>query len=163
MRWINPSIDLLNVGYEIQSFRLLVVLFVGLISSSCSSAQKSSSNSALIGEWVVTAHSASQLMIIPRCKSITSGTVFRFTTDSLTVYPNASTTPCDLFSYKRSVNTMSIIKADMIFLCSYEVKGNRLTVRSSSFFTTDESIIRRHKDNQSSTNPEILVTLTKRL
>ena len=95
---------------------------------------------SLIGEWVIVAQTATPLVIIPLCKAIRTGTTVKFTPTTFTVYVDASGTPCNSYAYKTSNNHITFIKADMLYLCTYVLTNNSLTVNSTHFFIPDEAV-----------------------
>ena len=99
---------------------------------------------SLSGEWVVTHQSAPQLAIISRCRSIQPGTTtFTFSRDTLKVYTENASSPCDVFGFRKADSTITFIKADMHFLSTYALRADTLTIRSRYFFTpveTDTSV-----------------------
>jgi hypothetical protein len=113
------------------------------------------------GDWVLTEQTVSPLMMIPNCKPIQKGTLFRFTDTTLEVYAGLSSKACDEFAYKITENSITFIKADMLWLCTYTMDANLLNITSTHFFTpyeTDSS--QKHKASPASN--EIKVTLKKK-
>ena len=56
------------------------------------------------------------------------------------MYPDASGKPCNSYAYKSSNNHISFSKADMVWLCTYELTTNSLKITSANFFIPDESV-----------------------
>jgi len=95
---------------------------------------------SLTGEWIVTQQSAPRLAIIPRCRPIQpSTTTFTFFQDTLKVYIDTASDPCDLFRFRIADSIITFIKSDMHFLSTYELQANTLTIKSRYFFTTVEA------------------------
>lgn len=142
---------------------------MGTFSLACSNAKNRYMNPAagdttvhsLAGRWTVTSGSKSGLSITPACKSIGAGTVFKFTKETLEVYPADTPTPCDVFGVRSSPNSVSLIKDDMVWLCNYSITGNTLTLTSNSFFTINQNETKPSPANETPTSAEVVVTLIK--
>ena len=121
----------------------LLIVFLGLLFLGCLPPKKPevglNESLSLIGEWVVVEQTTTPLAIIPLCKSIRKGTTVKFTQTTFEVYTDASRTPCNSYAYKTSSNHITFIKADMRWLCTYELMPNSLKVTSTHFFVPDES------------------------
>ena len=143
---------------------VILFLFTGLLLLRCYESRTRTTVSAsalsVTGKWVITEQNVARLSIIPRCASIGKGTVFNFRSDSVEISPDASSAPCDAFRFKVKGNTISFIKGDMIWLCTYACNADRLEITSLNFFSpavadTSASL------NQAPITNEIKVTLTK--
>jgi hypothetical protein len=147
------------------TFRLFAIFF-GVLSIGCSNARNlttgSDSVSVLTGDWVVISQTVSPLVIIPFCKPIQKETTFKFTQDKLEVYLGSSDKPCDAYRFKITANTISFIKEDMIWLCTYELNSNILKLKSDNFFTPDESNKSVTVNSQPTTRQAVVVTLSKK-
>ena len=122
--------------------QLLIIPF-GLLFLGCLSPKKITAESRetpfLTGVWVIVGQTFTPLVIIPICKSIRKGTTVKFTQTTFEVYPDASGKPCNSYAYKSSNNHISFSKADMVWLCTYELTTNILKITSANFFIPDES------------------------
>lgn len=94
---------------------------------------------SLPGEWVIVEQTATPLAIIPLCKAIRPGTTVKFTPETFAIYVDAAGMPCNSYAYKTSGNHITFIKADMRYLCTYELTNNCLKLTSTHFFIPDES------------------------
>ena len=116
-------------------------VFAGLLAITCCSSGSTPSQridaATLTGKWVVTAQTVPRLTIAPACKLVQRGTTFVFTADSLSIYLNDRSSPCDVYAYRSARGSISFIKEDMIWLCSYELKANNLQLKSNRFFTSE--------------------------
>lgn len=119
------------------------MVVLGIISLSCSNSRslntENQNMSVLTGNWMIVAQNFSPLMIIPNCKPIQHGSTFQFTQDTLKVYSDASQKPCAVYTYKISGNSISIIHADMIWLCNFELSKDTLKITSNHFLTPYET------------------------
>ena len=118
--------------------------------------------STLVGKWVVVEQTTTPLAIIPLCKPIRKGTTFTFTPTACEVSVDASGTPCYSYAYTASNHRISFKEADMLWLCTYELTPNSLTLISTTFFTPY-----RPEDAGASTRPfaanqTVTVTLTRK-
>ncbi|WP_345070242.1 hypothetical protein [Hymenobacter fastidiosus] len=145
--------------------RLLVVffclLFLGCLNPRIPGAA-SVESSPLIGEWVIVEQTTTPLMIIPLCRPIQKGTTVKFTQTTFEVYLNASGNTCDTYAYKASNNHLTFIKADMLFLCTYELMPNSLKLTSTNFFIPAESENPGIKKEIIATNQSVIITLKRR-
>lgn len=143
----------------------LWIVFAGIISLSCTnsiSSTKGSENiSLLTGDWMITPPTFSPLMIIPNCKPIQHGSTFQFTQDTLKVYLDASQNPCDVYTFKISGNTISLIQADMIWLCTYEINNDTLRLISNHFLIPYEGNTSKPVNSPPATE-KIVVTFKKK-
>lgn len=147
---------------RIEPCAVLLVIFLGCAPSSGQRISKEQQPS-LAGEWVVTRQSVPQLAILPRCRSIQPGTTtFTFSRDTLKVYTEKASSPCDVFGFRRADSTITFIKADMHFLSTYALRADTLTIKSRYFFTPVET------DTAVSGNPsparaqDVVLTLKKK-
>ncbi len=115
----------------------------------------------LKGDWAVVSQTISPLGIAPRCKPIQKGTIFQFTEKELKVFIDTSGKPCDVYAFKIGANTMSIIKEDMIWLCTYELDIDLLKIKSNNFFTPHASDMSLPVNKQPVSTQGIEVTLIK--
>ena len=140
--------------------------FFGILFLSCgnSSIPPTGNNtvSLLTGRWVVVGQTISPIMIIPNCKPIQNGSTFHFKEDSLEVYVDASKKPCDVFTFKISGNTISLIKTDMIWLCTYELNQDSFKLSSDHFFTHYESDKSIPANSQPPTTQRVVLTFKKK-
>jgi len=141
-------------------------LFFTLLLIACSTNYRSvntvsTSLPSLTGKWLVSNKTISAFAIIPRCTVVKPGATFNFTSDKLEIYLEKSPLPCDIFSFKVTNNTLSFIKEDMIYLCTYELDGKVLKIQSKSFFTLPISNNLTLPNQSLSTNDGFIVTLTK--
>lgn len=153
-------------------FRLKTLLLIGFASvalgcaSGASHSEVTRTRSApapgLTGEWVVTKQNISPLLIGPLCKPIKQGTTFKFTEKTLEIYLSASTTPCSVYEFKVANNTISFIKSDMIWLCTYELASNSLKLISNSFFTYEVSATSTEVNKEANYPKEIKVVMNKK-
>lgn len=119
-------------------------------------------SSSLIGEWVIVEQTTTPLVIIPLCKSIRKGTTVKFTPTTFTIYVDASGTPCNSYAYKTSSNHITFIKADMRYLCTYEITANRLKLTSTHFFIPDESVKSGDGNKPTGIKQPIIITFKRK-
>ena len=117
---------------------LVGLLFFGCLSPKAPSAA-SGGRSPLLGAWEIVEQTATPLMIIPLCKSIRKGTTVRFTPTTFAIYVDAAGTPCNSYAYTTSSDHITFMKADMFYLCTYELRANTLQLTSNHFFIPEES------------------------
>ncbi len=152
----------------IRGFRTSVslIIFFGLVSFECYHSGSQTTVSAdvalLAGEWVVDSQTVSPVAIGQRCKPVQKGTTFKFVKNVLELYIDAAGKACDVYHYKIYHNTISFIKEDMIWLCTYELNQNQLKLKSNNFFTLDESNKSVPLNKQPATTQNVVVTLFKK-
>ena len=135
-------------------------LFLGCLNPKISGAG-SVESSLLIGTWVIVEQTTTPLVIIPLCKPIRKGTAVKFTQTAFEVYLDASGIPCNTYAYKTSNNHISFIKADMLWLCTYELTPKTLKLISTNFFIADESENSGLEIKKSVINQEVIITLKR--
>ena len=154
-----------NMKQHLLKHRILIIT-TALLSLGCANSKsqrtETADKSILTGEWIVSEQTISPLTVIPRCKSIRKGSIFKFTQDKLEVYTDALSKPCDVFLYKNTDKTINVIKEDMVYLCTYELNQTILKIKSNTFFTLDESDMSMSGNNRSATTHDVLVTLIKK-
>lgn len=115
------------------------ILILSLVFLKCSNSRSqrsdTSAQSIVTGTWVVSEPLLSPLSIMPRCKYIQTGTIFIFSQDTLKIYTDASSNPCDVFRFMTTTNTITFIKEDMHFLGSYELNAGTLKIKAQHFLT----------------------------
>ena len=151
-------------------FLQTALMFLGILSLACSNSRSikvSAANTAdtgatsLNGKWTVTSQSKTSLAIVPSCKPIQPGAIFQFTDNTLEVYLPNSKTPCDVFGLRTSPTAISLIRHDMVWLCNYGLTANTLTLKSTVFFTADQTDTIPSPNNQAAASQEVVVILTK--
>lgn len=145
--------------------RSVIILFAYL-STGCANAKSlkivSDTVPSLTGEWIITTQTFSPLILPPHCKPIQEGVSFKFTQNTLEVYLKSSVKSCDVYPFKITDNTISFIKKDMIWLCTYELSANNLKLKSDNFFTPDVSGQSLPVNKQPPPTNEIVVILIKK-
>lgn len=115
------------------------IFVLSLVFLECSNSRSQRLNtgvqSILTGAWVVSEPLLSPLSIMPRCKYIQIGTIFIFSQDTLKIYTDSSSNPCDVFRFMIATNTITFIKEDMHFLGSYELNAGTLKIKAKYFLT----------------------------
>lgn len=151
--------------YHLLEHRILITitafLYLGCINSK-SQRKETDDQSILKGEWIVSEQTMPRLAIIPRCKPIHKGSIFKFTQDKLEVYTDASGKPCDVFLYKITDKTINFIKEDMVYFCTYELDQPNLKIKSNTFFILDETYMSASEINQSTKPHDYVVTFIKK-
>lgn len=124
---------------EFKIVRLLSVFFGLLLSGYVPAGSQTAQTDILLltGEWIITSQTASPLVMNLICKPILKGTTFTFKENTLKVYTDLSKKPCNIYSFKIMENTISFIKEDMIWFCTYKLKGEKLELKSYNFFVQD--------------------------
>ncbi len=149
-----------------REIRRLLVVFFGLLFLGCVNPKipgaTSNENSPLIGNWVIVEQTTTPLAIIPLCKPIRKGTTVKFTQTAFEVYVDTAGTPCNAYAYKTSNNQITFIKGDMLWLCTYELSPNSLTLISTNFFIPDDSEKLGVENKMPNDNQPVTITLKKK-
>jgi hypothetical protein len=114
--------------------------------------------SPLAGEWIIDTQSVAPVSIAQRCKPIQKGSVFKFTENTLEIYTDPTASPCGIYRFKIKNNTISFIREDMLWLCTFELDAETLTLKSNSFFVSEET----PAPGPSGMRQEILISLSKK-
>ena len=117
---------------------------------------------SLLGEWMIVEQTTTPLVIIPLCKSIQIGTTVKFTPATFAIYVDASGTPCNSYAYKTSSNHITFIKADMLYLCTYDLTANSLKLISTHFFIPDESVKHGVENKPGGIKQPVIITLKRK-
>lgn len=115
----------------------------------------------LAGTWEVIHITNSPVAIHPRCDSLRPGAAFKFSRSKLEVFPQVSGSPCDVFIFKLAGTTLTLIKGDMQFLCTYELSPGTLILKSKNFFTPTVPAKARLPNASYMQATEVVLTLKK--
>jgi hypothetical protein len=114
--------------------------------------------SPMAGEWIIEKQSVSPVSIAQRCKLIQKGSVFKFTENTLEIYADPTASPCGIYRFMIKNNTISFIREDMLWLCMFEIDAETLTLKSNSFFVSEET----PAPGPSGMRQEIVISLSKK-
>lgn len=121
----------------------------------------SDNHNTLKGDWQVDTGSFLPLSIAPRCQPVVGGTLFRFTDTELLVLTDTLGPPCGSYRYAIAGQTISFIRQDMVWLCTYRVANDSLTLRSTHFFTPYYANPQAENNKPAASREEITVLLIK--
>ncbi|WP_377481381.1 hypothetical protein [Pontibacter toksunensis] len=93
-------------------------------------------NVQIEGIWVIDSLTLAPVTVPSFCNQIGAGATFEFTEDnSLKVYPEDASEPCETFSYTAQQGLIHLKKGDMLMLVEVEsLTDQNLVLRSNSFF-----------------------------
>ena len=137
---------------------IVQVLVLALHCVGCAQVQhpgkSKASQLSLVGEWTVVEQSATPVSIATLCQAIRPGSTITFGPATLAVYA-ATGKPCAVLSYKANGQFLSFSREDMVWLATYELTAERLTIRSPNLFTPATT-------TPAGPGSEIQVTLTRK-
>ncbi|WP_210487998.1 hypothetical protein [Rufibacter aurantiacus] len=146
-----------TVFYSLIGYYVLLALSCTASDSSSITKVNEPKAASLMGTWVVIEQANTPLSILPLCKFIKQGAIFKFSQDTLEVYVSGSGNPCDVFPFRVSGNTISFFKNDMVWVCTYQLSSDSLKLISNNFITPDNP-----KEKSSDALSEIAVVLKRK-